>query len=505
MDLSQCNTGKWIINTPLGSGKSRAIIQMAKEGKFKAPHLIIVDTKEEVNRYRSQLPEYDWYYQTDQFLKEKLLKEVIPILNQLKDIIENENYKELADISYKELENPNVLKKNTSEKGLIITKAMFNKYLDHQNSNFLSKFNTITIDELSNLNILAKFLFKDEYTCLLKDVSNSSNHTNSTRLQKFPCNKTENPSSFFEGLINNNTHAFLKRGPFKRTSEIYLKNTKLLDLLNSDNINIQILDGTANFNDYFYDSLEKYQRIDIETEAYANLSINTRTFDTGYTIKMSKLRIHSSDNNRTKNEKLSLIKGLNINSSLIFSNKDTIDALKDNGYHRDKTLDYYYSGNDIGTNKYQLYTDLTILYGQKINTEYTKMLSFYFNKDAEDIQSDLTAARTIQLIGRTAIRNNNPDTSVVIDIFNFPELDICKVLEYYRESNYKENYLPVTIEEVTSVGKVVQYIKKQGLLLDELTNKKIKAIISDLKIESKDTKSLDNLVYRVNNKLQNIS
>ena len=503
MNLENCKKGKWIVNTPLGSGKSRAIIQMAKENKFQTPHLIVVDTKEEVDRYKNKLPEYQWYYQTKETLVSHKFKKAILALEDLKKDF-GDMYVDFVIDGLKSKLKRKDEEEITSDKGLIITKAMFNEYLRYQYSDPLSRFKTITIDELSNLEILSSFPLKDEYTCLLSNEPNFHEDLLKSKLKQISCPAIDKPKTFFEELVASNGVAHLKKIRYGSSTEIVLKNTKLIRLLNSEDLNIHILDATADFNSYFYNSLKGYTKIETQNPSYQNLCFRHIEFNTGYKNKISKFRINYRDSVAEIQEKLKIIKNLNITSPLLFSNKDTIEILKKHCKHT--TLDYFYSGNDIGTNKYRNYTDLCILYGQKINKEYTNILSYYFKEPAENIQDNLIAARTIQLVGRTAIRTRHISKDITVSIVNFPELDIDKVLEYYHRSHYIKGELIVEIEEKTDTGKVMKYISKNNLNLHTYPNntkrEKLREIISSLGITPKDSKAMSNLISRVIAKLK---
>jgi hypothetical protein len=503
MNINKCSKGKWIINTPLGSGKSRAIIQMAKEGKFETPHLIVVDTKEEVNRYRTELPGYKWYYQTEESLIKKKFKNALDALIEVKRASHDMYFDFVIECLESKLKKIDKKEMNSNQ-GLIITKAMFNEYLKYQYGDPLAQFKTITIDELSNLEILSSFPLKDEYTCFLSNEPNFHETILKSKLIEVICPVIENPKTFFENLVATNSKAFFKKIMYSKNIEIVMKNMKLFRLLNSDNLNIQILDATATFNSYFYNALKNYKRIDSQTRQYNNLMLNKVHLDTGYINKISKFRINIRDHKEEIKQKIEIINSLNIKEPLIFSNKDTVEALKK--YMPYKTLDYIYSGNDIGTNKYRNHTDLCILYGQKINKEYVDILSYYFEKPAKDIQDNLIAARTIQLIGRTAIRNPGLSGVVNVSIINFPELEIDKVLSYYKGSTCYQTTYSVDIEEKTDIGRIMKHIKINNLKLEGLENdvlrKQIKEFLPLLRIDPKDSKSMSNLLTRATTKIK---
>lgn len=503
MNLKKCTRGKWIINTSLGSGKSTKIIEMANNSDFETPHLIVVDTKEEVDRYRGDLPGYDWFYQTKEKLVKKEMKNVITALINLRKV-SNDTY---FDFVIKGIQSK--LKRiddeeTTSSKGLIITKAMFNEYLKYQYENPLSKYKTITIDELSNLEILSTFKLKDEYTSFFSNEPNFKESLFKEKLKQISCPLIENPRTFFEELVAGNSLAFLKKTQFTNETEIVMKNIKLFKLLNSKDINIQILDATANFHEYFYNDLSSFKRIDGKKREYKNLTIQEDVFDTGYLSKISNFRVNYKDQKPSIEKKLNIINSLDIKSSLVFSNKDTIEVLKKK--MPSKTLDYFYSGNDIGTNKYKDNLNLCILYGQRLNKEYIDIISYYFKVSNKELEKNLIAARTIQLIGRTAIRNKSIKKEIKVNIIHFPELDIDRVLKYYRKAIYKKKTITIDIEDATDIGKIMQHIAKKSIEFKSITPKErrleIRKIISILEIPCKDIKSKSNLVYRVIKKLK---
>ena len=201
MNLDKVTRGKWIVDTSIGSGKSRAIIDLAQRKKFEYPHLIVVDTKNEVDRYRSELEDYDWYYETDKRQVEELTVKAIKILTELRKI-SNYMFLDLFIPGLMSRLEDVYMERSKYSKGFIITKAMFNKYLQYDYGTPLKRFKTITIDEITNLDIVSKFPMKEEYLPLLSSEADFKETLKRSKVKAISTPYISKPKTFLEDLLN---------------------------------------------------------------------------------------------------------------------------------------------------------------------------------------------------------------------------------------------------------------------------------------------------------------
>ncbi len=513
----------------MGFGKSTKVINALKNGRTKEPVLVVVNDNAQVdryyrgNKYQNGLMEhgYTYYYSTKDSQEIRTIKYLISNLQKLDEKSE-QDYESIIESLNEKIEKLELLDFEAVitelDKGMIITKQKFNQLLyEEEITNNLEQFNTFILDEISNLDLITEFKLDKITSSYVRPAENVKEPI------KVKAKCYETPYNYFEKLCNNTGYYWYipDTNPNNKNNKICLKNTLLMDFLNANNDkNIFILDATKHYTEYIYKHLDGYRTVELKEDlkySYPNLTIQKEILldKNKKRLTSSDTRIHFSDLGNTEKKekilksKLNILRKLKLDEKLIFTNKATEEAY--NQFNEEQVIDYFYSGKDIGSNEYRNYKEMCILYGQSINKGYIKMLADFFNDDPDSIRENYLLQRTIQLIGRTAIRINS-EYKVNIRIIHFLELKEEKLLNYFIDCklneptftklDYEKIAQPKQKEFEKKMIKEIELVHGEFVLADEIEKAYLKLKGEEIKKSNKDKyvrifkKYLEDLGYK---------
>lgn len=465
-----------VICSPLGSGKTQSVKEYIATSK--SINLIVVNDIEAQESFVKDIENYCVVYNSKE---EMSFKQAITIVRQ------------------------------NRANSLVITKSKFNRLLSVE-SEILDEFDKIILDEASGLNpiqmsrtknaisdisaifeevmldcgeeILEKYLVLTMYIRhLYKTITESKEHS-----QFYKEGMTPSRMKYADGLYKDIKRLYDEHKLHSKTEHL-IQVFNLLDAIRTDNLylgeymnkkervinflyantfleerirntraKIIVLDATANLNKYIYRKLGlkiKY----LEEKKYPNLVFHIHKYK------------HITDALGRANDEVTAKIAEDIVSSgrgsyLTFCTKSKENLLTDIGLEK---VDYVFSGRDIGSNVYMDETELNLVYSQTFPIHFRSLYNAvildirpYLASNPVEVrktETRLMTERLVQLIGRTAIRQDS-NAKVNVHFYCVDQDKIERTQDYFGipDSN-------VIIYDIKDIG-----VAKKSVTIEEVLN-----------------------------------